>query len=66
MSVSLSGKFLDPLGTHPVCEPGYQNEGAQFIFLSVGLKAMWPNNSLKIHPIALFMILRELDLLHPF
>ena len=35
------------------------------IFLSVGLKAVQPSNSLKVHPIAVFSLLTALTLLQP-
>ena len=30
VSPVLSGKFLDPVGTHQVCQPGYQAKDAKF------------------------------------
>ena len=68
MSLGLSGIFLDPVGTHPVCQPGYWALGAKLTFFSWGggvPKCGVAKNCLKIHPIAVFFILTELALLHP-
>ena len=38
-------------------------DGKFRIFLSVGLKAGWPSNCLKVHPIAVFSLPTALTLL---
>ena len=40
-------------------------DGKLHIFLSVGLKAVWPSNCLKVYPIAVFSLLTALTLLQP-
>ena len=66
MSLSLSGKVLALTVTHPVWEPAYPTWGPPgACFARVGPEAVKPSKSLKIHPIALFLALTELALLHP-
>ena len=65
MSLGLSGVILHPTVTHYVCEPGYWTYGAKFTFFSLGALTVWPSNCLKIHLIAVFLLLNMLDLLHP-
>ena len=65
MSLGLSGKFVDMAGTHPECEPGSRTSVAKFSFLSVGPKTVQPSNCLKIQPIAIFLLLTVIVLVHP-
>ena len=66
MSLSLSGKVLALTVTHPVWEPAYPTWGPPgACFARVGPEAVQPSKSLKICPLALFVPLTELALLHP-
>ena len=62
----LSGKFIDTAGRHPESEHGYQNFGAKIVFFSWLIKMLRPSNCLKIHPIAVFLLLTMIALVHPF
>ena len=61
VNLGMSGKFLDPWVWTCIMDFG----GNIYIFLLVGPKAMRPSNCLKIHPIAVLLLLSVLTLLHP-
>ena len=65
MNVGLSGNFLETAGTHHECHYGYWTLVLKFSFFSVGPKPVQPSNCLKINPIAIFLLLTALALLHP-
>ena len=65
MNVGLSGNFLETAGTHHECHHGHWTLVLKFLFFSVGPKAVQPSNCLKINPIAIFLLLTALALLHP-
>ena len=65
MILDLSGKSLDTVGTHLECETGYWTVGKICLFLSAGPKMMWLNNCLKVHPIAVFLIVTVIALVNP-
>ena len=52
VSLGLSGNFLENVGTHPECEPGYQTLVAKFTFYSrlapqrCGLTTAWKSSQL--------------------
>ena len=62
--LGLYGKFLEPVGTHPECEPGYRTfrNGKIPIFLFMDAKEGRFSNCLKIHPFAVFLLLTALAL----
>ena len=66
MILDLSGKSLDTVGTHLECETGYWTVGKICLFLSAGPKMMWLNNCLKVHSIAVFLIVTVIALVNPF
>ena len=65
MNVGLSGNFLETAGTHHECHHGHWTLVLKFLFFSVGPKVVQPSNCLKINPIAIFLLLTALALLHP-
>ena len=65
VNIGLSGNFLETVGTHHQCQHGYWIWVLKFAFFLVGPKVVWPSNCLKIHPVAIFLLLTALASLHP-
>ena len=65
VSLGLSGKLLDPAGTHPEYEPGYRILVAKFPFFSWWALKWGSLVFLKVLPIAVFLLLTAIVLIHP-
>ena len=64
--LGLSGKCLDTAQTHTECEAGSWTLLAKNQhFLSVGPKMVQNSNCLKIHPIAVFLLVTAISLVRP-
>ena len=68
VSLGISGAFLDPVGGYTSgVSTWIPNLGGKIhIFLSGDPNTIQPNDCCKIHPITVFFLLMEQDLIHPF